>query len=153
MNLKKNIEDTSKFYYERKKFAEELKNEKINSIKQYNNEIKKYQNLLVKYKYLPKEINSILKDIKIIPILLTLDSIKIYIADYVFIQTNDFSDKIFSPVYIRSSFPSEVSFLPRDALKKDIVKDLKYYREEGVSIYLKDIVFNYMNDGNDSFIE
>lgn len=117
-----------------------------NEIENYKNilwNIKATQDLLIKYKFLPKQLNNLIKDIRIMPILLTLNAIKIYMIDYVYIQIWKFDKEILDPILIKSSILSKFNInksILQDAIKEDIQK----IRELWVYFYLKNIKFNYM---------
>jgi len=153
LEIKKYLNNPWIIYYEKTDNKSEFLTEYKNKLEKKYSEINKYKDLLIKYKFLPKELSDLIKDIKIMPILITLNSIKIYITDYVFIKSGLFKEKIFDYVVDRSSFLWKYSFISKEQLYDIIVEDIQKFREIWVNIYLKDVLFNYMYDWSDKLID
>ena len=151
IELKKLLMDKSVSFYDKISLKEKLNKKLYADITKTRNWIKKYQDLLSKYKYYSKELESIVKEIGILPILLSLNAVKVYITDYVFIKAWLFDDKIWSFVSPRSSFVGNYSNIPVSKLKEKVIDDIVKFRDLWVSIYLKDIYFNYMYSSDDVF--
>jgi len=149
IELKQIFSDKSVLFYTKLAMKEQLNKQIYSKLNKFLSEEKKYQNLLIKYKYYSKELEWIVKEIKILPILLSLNSIKVYITDYVFIKSWLFDKKIWSFVYPRSSFAWKYSNISSLELKKKIIDTLIKLRDTGVAIYLKNIYFNYMYSSDD----
>ena len=143
-NMNNFIDDPSILFYQ-KQFAKEqfITNEFI----LYNKILKKIkdnQELLVKYKFFPKALSVLIKDIRMMPILLTLNSIKIYMIDYVYIQTWRFVNEILSPVLVKSPILRNTN-VNKTELEISLIEDIQKIRESWVNLYLENIKFNYMH--------
>ena len=149
-NLKKYVNSNDIMFYDKFEFKNKFENSFFDIIPKLNSDLSKYQKLLVKYKFFPNELQAIVKDIKILPILTTLNSIKLYVIDYVYIKWWFFNDKIFNYVYTRNSFLNKYWTIDKKMLFKVIINDLKYFKDQWAYIYLKTIYFNYMYDPSDN---
>jgi len=81
------IDDPSILFYQKQFAKEQFMNKQLNLYNTTLADIKNNQELLVKYKFPPKDLSVLIKNIRMMPILLTLNSIKIYMIDYVYIKT------------------------------------------------------------------
>lgn len=151
LELEKYLIDKAVSFYDKLNFKEKLNKYLKSKLINIKWEISNYQHLLVKYRYYSKELKNVVKEIRILPILLSLNSIKIYITDYVFIKSWLFDSKIWSFVQPRSSFVWTYSLVSSDAIKNRTISDILKFWGEGVSIYLKNIYFNYMYSSDDIF--
>lgn len=137
------IEDPWIIFYQKQDYKNDLLKSLLSWYNDSLNNIKKNQELLVKYKFLPKELDKLLKDIRIIPILLTLNSIKIYMIDYVYIKTWIFKTEILDYIINRSTILNQFT-INRTELEISLIEDIQKLRESWVNSYLKNIKFNYM---------
>ncbi len=137
------IDDPWIIFYQKQDSKDNLINKLTSSYNNNINNIEKNQELLVKYKFLPKELDELLKDIRIMPILLTLNSIKIYMVDYVYIKTWIFDSEILDSIINRSTILNQFA-INRTELEVSLRQDIQKLRESWVSFYLKNIKFNYM---------
>jgi len=149
IDLKQVFSDKSVLFYTKLAMKEQLNKQIYSKLNKFLSEKKKYQNLLIKYKYYSQELEWIVKEIKILPILLSLNSIKVYITDYVFIKSWLFDKKIWSFVYPRSSFAWNYTAISSLELEQKVIDTLIKLRDTGVAIYLKNIYFNYMYSSDD----
>jgi len=129
-------------FYNKLSFKNKFENDSLKQINNLKKNLDKYQNLLVTYNFFPKELQDVVKNIRLLPILITLNSIKLYTLDYVYIKTNQFYQKIFKPVYTRST----LSTINEKALYKAVVEDILSFKDQWTYIFLKNIYFNYMYD-------
>jgi len=110
---------------------------------------------IVKYKYINEWLTNIIQNNRIMPILITLNAIKIYFTDYVFIKINDFDDKILNTaIQSKSDSNSKLTnfiSLYRSVFNSYVKEDIKKFWEEWVKIYLTNITFNYMYNNNDNW--
>ena len=144
IKLKDYIKNPWVVFYDKLSTKEQIQQTYFNKISKNNQTIKKYQDLLAKYKFFPKELQDIVKDIRLLPILTALNSIKVYVTDYVYIKSWLFSDKIFDYVYQRNNvFVSKYS-ISKLQLQKIVENDLQYFKDQGTYLYLQTIYFNYM---------
>jgi len=150
INLHKYFSDPKTVVYDKLRFKEYFSNQHYQKIQKAYSELKKYQDMLVKYRFFPKELQDIIKDIKVLPILTTLNAIKLYVTDYVYIKAWLFKSQIFDFVYTRSKFPGKYWLISFDDLLKYIESDIQYFKDQGAYEYLKNIYFNYMYDSNDT---
>ncbi len=150
INIKSYLQNPWILFYDKLKFKELLKNQNYSLIKSNYNDLKKYQNLLVQYKFFPKELQSVVKNIRILPILTTLNSIKLYVTDYVYIKSWLFKQQIFDFVYTRSKFPGKYRLISSNELLDYIESDIQYFKDQGTYEYLKNIYFNYMYTSDDT---
>jgi len=81
------IDDSSILFYQKQFSKKQFITKQFASYNSILKNVKDNQELLVKYKFLPKDLSILIKDIRMMPILLTLNSIKIYMIDYVYIET------------------------------------------------------------------
>ena len=149
IELKKVFSDKSVQFYTKLTMKGQLNKKIYSKLNNFLSEKKKYQNLLIKYKYYSQDLEWIVKEIKILPILLSLNSIKVYITDYVFIKSWLFDKKIWSFVYPRSSFAWKYTAISSLELEQKVIDTLIKLRDTGVAIYLKNIYFNYMYSSDD----
>lgn len=156
-NMDAYISNVSVLFYEKKDQKKAFINKEKNVHTDLLTKIKNNQVLLVKYKFFPEELSSLVKDIRVLPILLTLNSIKIYMIDYVYIKTWKFKDIILSPVLDNSKIFNDFN-ITRKELRTSLEEDVQKIRELWVYLYLKNIKFNYMYNilnnslANDYFI-
>jgi len=143
-SLKQYINDKGVFFYKKQDFLQKYLKEELSKLKRKSKEIESIKKTLVKYRFLPKELSDILKDIKITPILLTLNSIKLYVTDYVYLRTWKFDEYILSYVKKYNPSYSKLDSKLNWKLGSMIKEDIENLRELWVKTYLSDIVFNYM---------
>lgn len=138
-------------FYDKKENKNKYIKNFTNNVNKKLKSIKNSQQLITKYRYLPKKLSEILDNSKLMPILITLNAIKLYLADYVFIKLWRF-DNIYNNANKNSTFDNSFLLISKKDLRYSIEKDIARFREEWVALYLKDILFNYMYNVNDSAI-
>ena len=138
-------------FYDKKENKNKYIKNFTNNVNKKLKSIKNSQQLITKYRYLPKKLSEILDNSKLMPILITLNAIKLYLADYVFIKLWRF-DNIYDNANKNSTFDNSFLLISKKNLRYSIEKDIVRFREEWVALYLKDILFNYMYNVNDSAI-
>lgn len=126
----------------------------INLYKKQQQTIDDIKKQIVHYKFIPKEIDNLMKDIRILPILYTLNSINIYMIDYVYMQIWKFNKDIFMHVLKRSNMAQEFPYIKASQLANFVSEDIQKMWESWVSFYLKNLKFNYMYSewDSDSFV-
>ena len=149
IRLKHLFSDKSIPFYTKLAMKENLNKQFYSMLDKFLKQRNKYQDLLVKHKYYANELSAIVKEIKLLPIFLSLNAIKIYITDYVFIKSWLFEPKIRSFVRQRSSFAANYTNIPSSEVKNRIVNDLIEFKDLGAYVYLKNIYFNYMYSADD----
>jgi len=149
-NMKSYIENKWILFYDKIESLKNFYSQIDSSYKTNMNSINNLHTSLVKYKFLPKELKWVLKDIKLTPILLTLESIKLYIIDYVYLKTWEFDYKILDNVKDKNANYAYLNSKSNWRLASYIKKDIQSLRELWVKVYLQDIVFNYMYRDLDS---
>ena len=150
LKMKKYIQNPWILFYDKLDFKTSIEEKSYKDITSLYNRMEKYKNLLVQYKFFPQQLQDIVKDIKVLPILTTLNAIKLYVIDYVYIKAGLFKEQVFDFVYTRSTFPRTYGLISSDDLLKIIESDIQYFRDQGAYEYLKNIYFNYMYDSTDT---
>lgn len=119
-----------------------------------NSKLESTKSLLVRYRFLPKDLDYLMKDIRILPILSALNSINIYMIDYVYLQIWKFNRDILLHALRRSSITNEFSYINAIQISKFVSEDIQKMWEAWVNFYLKNIKFNYMYSewDSDSFV-
>jgi len=148
-NMNSYIDNKYILFYKKKESQKIFIKDEIALYNKILADIKNNQESLIKYKFLPEELSKFIKDIRIMPILLTLNAIKIYMIDYVYIQTWRFEEEILSSVLSNSSILNEFTISEKE-LEISLVQDIQQIRESWVNLYLQDIKFNYMYDKLDN---
>jgi len=143
------------FFYNKKdkknKFLSKSSNDIIRKLK----DIETLKQNIVRYKYINKSLTNIIQSNKIMPILITLNAIKLYFTDYVFIKINEFDNNILNTaiqnnIWSNSSLVNFAS-LYRNVFYSYVKEDIKKFWEEWVEIYLTNITFNYMYNNNSNW--
>ncbi len=143
------IKSPSVIFYDKLNFKDAFEKDSYSKISSSFNTYKRYTSLLAKYKFFPQELQNIVQDIRVLPILTTLNSIKLYVTDYVLIKSDLFSDKIFNFVYPRNIFSTRYSSIPQDILLSTLKEDIQYFQDKWAYIYLTTVYFNYMYNDDD----
>ena len=139
-------------FYEKTDQKKYFLKKSISKIKTNLAAIKSTEGNIVKYKYINKKLKGLIRNTKIMPILTTLNAIKLYFTDYVFIKlwtfnNNVLNDAIQNKVWNDSSL-SWILSSNKQMLENYIMEDVKIFWAQWIRIYLKDIVFNYMYSNN-----
>jgi len=143
--IKQILTDKSIFFYKKKEAILWLENQIKSNISSNLSTVNKVKQYLINYRYLPKWIEKLVKDIKLTPILITINAIKIYTLDDVFVKTWKFDKEILQDVRNKYSGSSNgFNTIPWLQLWKYISEDILKLRETWVRTYLKDVKFNYM---------
>ena len=132
------------FFYQKKESVKDFVSKEKNKFSKLIRETNNIKQSIVKYKFLPKDLTGVVKNIKLLPILLTLNSIKLYITDYIYIETGRFKTDILSKVENDNKNYSIINNACKWQLPSMIKTDILKLRELWVKTYLNDIVFNYM---------
>ena len=138
------IDDSSILFYQKQFSKKQFITKQFASYNSILKNVKDNQELLVKYKFLPKDLSILIKDIRMMPILLTLNSIKIYMIDYVYIETWRFTNEILSPILLKSPILHNTNINKKE-LEISLIEDIQNIRESWINLYLKNIKFNYMD--------
>lgn len=150
-NMKSYVNDMSIIFYKKQREKKKFTSTEFDLFNNILKKIKSNQEFLVKYKFLPKDLSKLIKDIKMMPILLTLNSIKIYMIDYVYIKTWRFNDEILSSIISNSLILNNFT-VNKTELEISLIEDIKKMRESWIILYLKNIKFNYMYDKWDNLM-
>ena len=137
------IDDPSILFYQKQFAKEQFMNKQLNLYNTTLADIKNNQELLVKYKFSPKDLSVLIKNIRMMPILLTLNSIKIYMIDYVYIKTWRFENEILSSILSKTLILNKFTINKKE-LEISLIEDIQKIRESWVNLYLENIKFNYM---------
>ena len=154
-NMNNYVIDPWIIFYKKKDEKNKFLTKSLNNLTKKISDIDNLKQDIVKYKYINKDLTKIVKDIKIMPILITLNAIKLYFTDYVFIKIKTFdsnilNDTIQSKIWSDSSLKDFIS-LYGNIFKSYVKEDIKKFWEEWVKIYLTNITFNYMYNDDENW--